>query len=67
MTSRPETPIRLGFGENAGIWHRDLGLGKISREMIDDDLTLYFREELKVLQLSRSSDNVGRAGSNRIW
>ncbi len=51
VTSKPETPIRLGFGENAGIWHRDVGLGEISRGIIDDDLTLYFWEEFKNTQL----------------
>ena len=47
VTSRPETPIRLGFRENSGIWHRDLVLNAVPREVVDRDITIYFLEELK--------------------
>ena len=47
MTSRPETPIRLGFRENPGIWHRDLVLNEVPRAVVDHDIAIYFSEELK--------------------
>ena len=42
MTSRPETSIRLGFRENPEIWHRDLVLNEVPREVVDHDIAIYF-------------------------
>jgi hypothetical protein len=52
VTSRPETPIRLGFSEIDGILHRDLVLNNVPREIIDHDITIYFQQELKDIELS---------------
>ena len=47
MTSRLDTPIGLGFREKAGIWHRDLVLNDVQREVADHDIAIYFSQELK--------------------
>jgi NACHT domain len=52
VTSRPETPIRLGFREMAGILHRDLVLHNVPQEIINHDITVYFQQELKDIELS---------------
>jgi len=52
ITSRPETPIRLGFRDMPGILHRDLVLNDVSREIIDNDISIYFRHELSDIDLS---------------
>ena len=38
VTSRPDTPIRLGFRDTSGIWHRDLVLNEVPREIVDCDI-----------------------------
>ena len=52
LTSRPETPIRLGFRKIARILHHDLVLTNVPRKIIDHDITIYFWEELKDMELS---------------
>jgi NACHT domain len=52
ITSRPEIPIRLGFRDMPGILHRDLVLNNVPREIIDDDISIYFRHELRDIELS---------------
>ncbi|KAK6511458.1 hypothetical protein TWF481_000374 [Arthrobotrys musiformis] len=42
-TSRPETPIRLGFRNMKEILHRDLVLHEISRRIVDLDILLFFK------------------------
>ena len=51
VTSRPEVPIRLGFYEMGSILHRDLVLNNISQEIIDHDVAIYFRQELREIEL----------------
>lgn len=54
MTSRPETRIKLGFTKKSGIRYRDLVskkvpdlvLDDVAREIVDQDIALYVREEL---------------------
>ncbi|KAF3309169.1 hypothetical protein TWF173_011399 [Orbilia oligospora] len=43
ITSRPETPIRLGFRNMKEIYHRDLALHEISRSIVDQDISTFFR------------------------
>ena len=50
ITSRPETPIRLGFRDMPDILHRDLALHKISRTIIDKDISIFFEHELKKIR-----------------
>jgi hypothetical protein len=52
VTSRPETPIRFGFREMPRILHHDLILQDIPREIIDHDISIYFRQELKDIEVS---------------
>jgi len=52
ITSRPEIPIRLGFHDMPGILHRDLVLNNVPREIIDNDISIYFRHELRDFELS---------------
>jgi hypothetical protein len=52
VTSRPETPIRLGFRDMPRILHHHLVLHDIPREIIDHDISIYFREELKDVEVS---------------
>jgi hypothetical protein len=58
VTSRPEIPIRLGFHEMTGILHRDLVLHNVPREIIDHDISIYFHDELKNIELSEQT--IGR-------
>ena len=43
LTSRPETPIRLGFRVMDGILHRDLVLHNVPRAIVDQDMWVFFR------------------------
>lgn len=52
ITSRPEIPIRLGFRDMPGILHRDLVLNNVPQKVIDDDISIYFRHELRDIELS---------------
>src|SRR5436305_11883559 len=50
ITSRPETPIRLGFRDMPDILHRDLALHKISRTIVDKDISIFFEHELEKIR-----------------
>jgi hypothetical protein len=52
ITSRPETPIRLGFRDMPGILHQDLVLNNVPPEIIDHDIAIYFRHELRNIEFS---------------
>ena len=41
ITSRPETPIRLGFKKMPEILYRDLLLHEVAQEIVDADICLY--------------------------
>jgi NACHT domain len=45
LTSRPETPVRLGFRAMPGIIHHDLVLHHVSRTAVDHDITLFLRDK----------------------
>jgi hypothetical protein len=45
LTSRPETPIRLGFRDIKSIFHRDLILHDVPRNIINADISTYFRAQ----------------------
>ena len=55
VTSRPEVPIRLGFRNMPEILHRDLVLNDVPRDIMDHDIAIYFRQELKDIELSAQS------------
>ena len=46
VTSRPETPIRLGFRAMSKILHHDLLLHDVPRAIVDYDISIFFRHEL---------------------
>lgn len=61
VTSRPETPIRLGFREMPEIIHQDLVLHDIPRSVVGHDIGVFVKEEL------RSFKNVrGWPGDDKI-
>lgn len=47
VTSRLETPIRLGFKKMPAILHRDLLLHEVRRELVDADICLFFYDRLE--------------------
>ena len=46
VTSRPETPIRLGFKTMPAMVHYDLALHDVCRTTIIHDLSIFFKDEL---------------------
>ena len=46
ITSRPETPIRLGFKEMDGIIYRDLALHNILKHDIEHDIRIFLTREM---------------------
>jgi hypothetical protein len=50
VTSRPETPIRLGFRNMPGILHQDLVLHDISRTIVDRDILIFFKHRLSEIR-----------------
>ncbi len=69
VTSRPDVAIRDGFLGNPGFWHQDLVLHNVPREIVDRDITIYFREELKDIQLDAHSIGrlIEKASGLFIW
>jgi hypothetical protein len=55
LTSRPETPIRLGFLNMPGILHQDLILHKIARATVDHDILVFFEYRFGVIR-NKSED-----------
>lgn len=50
VTSRPETPIRVGFRDMPEIIHRDLALHDITRSIVEHDITVHLEHELLVIR-----------------
>ena len=50
VTSRPETPIRLGFQDIPTAEHRDFILHNISQSVIEHDLTTFLHHELAIIK-----------------
>lgn len=78
VTSRPETPVRLGFRDIPSGEHRDLVLHHISPSIIEHDLTVFLKHELTIIRrdCGLSSDWPGddacealvqKAGGLFIW
>lgn len=53
VTSRPETPIRLGFRDMPEIMHQDLALQNIPRLIAKEDITIYLKHELLTIRKER--------------
>ena len=54
ITSRPETPIRLGFGELPGVVHRSLILQHAPRSETEHDIAIYLRHTLARIRREKS-------------
>lgn len=50
VTSRPETPIRLGFEKLPEIFHKDIVLHEVPREVVDGDICLYLYNEFNQIK-----------------
>ena len=47
VTSRPETPIRLGFRDMPEIIHQDLVLHDVPRAVVEHDIGIFVKEQLR--------------------
>lgn len=50
VTSRPDTPIRLGFRNKKEIFHRSLVLDAINRQIVDRDIGLFFKTQFQEIR-----------------
>ena len=57
VTSRPETPIRLGFRSIPGDIHRDFVLHQISDSVVGRDISVYLRHEFGKIRTRRRLPN----------
>jgi len=66
ITSRPETPIRLGFRQIPSILHHDLILDHEPRQQVDRDILTYFKQQF--LEIRNTFEIVGPAwpGAERL-
>lgn len=55
VTSRPELPITLGFGDMSGSLHQDIVLEKVQAQTIEHDIRIYFEYRFKEIKLEDSA------------
>ncbi|KAF3027225.1 hypothetical protein E8E12_000027, partial [Didymella heteroderae] len=53
LTSRPEVPIRHGFGQVADTEHKDVVLHNISPSIVDHDIELFLNDQLERIRGER--------------
>ncbi|KAH0559460.1 hypothetical protein GP486_004022, partial [Trichoglossum hirsutum] len=53
VTSRPETPIRLGFRDMSRALHQDFVLHNISSSIVGRDITIFFQNRLGMIRKER--------------
>jgi WD40 repeat protein len=53
VTSRPETPIRLGFREMTEVIHHEEVLHQVSRSIVDHGVALFLRHEFDIITKER--------------
>jgi hypothetical protein len=53
VTSRPETPVRLGFGDISVTVHEDFVLHNIDQSIIEHDISIFLKHELKSIKEKR--------------
>ena len=51
VTSRPETPLQLGFRDIPDIMHQDLILQDIPRSIVEHDITIFLQHEFRQIGL----------------
>lgn len=54
MTSRPETPIRLGFKEMDGTIYNNIVLHNISKRIIENDILVFLTQEMTKIRENHS-------------
>jgi len=54
VTSRPETPIRLGFRDMPRIMYEDLVLHNVSRSLVESDIHTFLKHELAEIRRERN-------------
>lgn len=59
LTSRPETPIRLGFQHMSEILHRELILHDIPRSIVEHDIRVFLNHELDRIRKDRNLLGLG--------
>jgi hypothetical protein len=57
LTSRPEIPIRYGFGQISHAEHQDFVLHSISPSIVDRDIYIFLEYNLRLIGQERSLDN----------
>lgn len=50
LSSRPETPIRLGFHNMSGNLHRDLVLNNVPCAIVDNDIRIFFEHKFGAIR-----------------
>jgi nucleoside phosphorylase len=55
LTSRPETPIRLGFRKITNYDYKDLVLHEIRKEVIEHDISLFLNHRLSEIRTDRET------------
>ena len=53
ITSRPETPLRLGFRRMERIVYRDIFLHDIPKDVVKQDILIFLREEMDMIRRDR--------------
>jgi hypothetical protein len=66
LTSRPETPVRLGFRTMPGIIYHDLVLHDISRATIDHDIAIFLRVKFQEIREEFEYLPLGWPGHDKI-
>lgn len=56
LTSRPEIPIRYGFHQISDAFHQDFVLHNISPSIVDQDILIFLKHNLKRIGQQRSLD-----------
>jgi hypothetical protein len=66
LTSRPETPVRLGFRTMPGIIHRDLVLHDVARAAVDHDIAIFLRDNFREMREEFEYLPAGWPGDDKI-
>jgi hypothetical protein len=66
LTSRPETPVRLGFRTMPGIIYHDLALHDISRATVDHDIAIFFGDKFREMRKEFEYLPAGWPGDDKI-
>jgi hypothetical protein len=65
ITSRPETPTRLGFRDLRDAEHQDFVFHEVSRPIIEKDISVFLHHELAIIRKKRQCSE-GWPGESKI-